>query len=209
MEDAVMGIFKDEYWTHNTAYHKWILKHATGRSRVMDVGCGDGLLVQKLSYVCNEVIGVDLHKPCIKTAESRLAGAGNVSLIVTDFEKYAALHATFDLIIFVASLHHMDQAHGIEKARQLLAPGGLLLIVGCACPRSPADWCLEALRVIPAKIGSYIHGEKDDGNIGIPVSSPTLSLKEIRDICHRHLPGASIRPGLYYRYLLQWSKPNI
>lgn len=199
----------DAYWNHNSAYHGWILKHAKGRSRVLDVGCGDGLLVQKLSRICNRVVGIDPHGPCIEAAKRCLADTGNVSLIKTDFETYEESPNTFDLIIFVASLHHMDQAWGMEKAKQLLTPEGLLLIVGCAYPHGPADWCMEMLRVIPAKIGSYIHGEKNGGNVGAPVARPTLPLKEIRDICRYHFPGAKIRLGLYYRYLLLWAKPII
>lgn len=199
----------DAYWNHNTAYHRWILKHAKGRNRVLDVGCGDGLLVQKLSGICNHVVGIDPYRPCIKAAKRRLANTENVSLIETAFETYEGPPNTFDLIAFVASLHHMDQAWGMEMAKHLLAPGGLLLIAGCAFPRGPADWCMEMLRVIPAKIGSYIHGEKNGGKIGVPVAAPTLSLKEIRDICRYHLPEAKIRPGLYYRYLLLWAKPII
>ena len=125
------------------------------------------------------------------------------------FETYEGPPDTFDLIVFVASLHHMDQVRAMEKAKQLLASGGLLLIVGCAYPHGPADWCMEMLRVIPAKIGSYMHGEKNGGNIGMPVAAPTLSLKEIRDICRHRFPGARIRPGLYYRYLLLWAKTII
>lgn len=199
----------DTYWNHNTAYHRWILKHAKGRGRVLDVGCGDGLLVQKLTRICNHVVGIDPHGLCIEAAKRCLAGTGNVSLIETTFEKYERPPATFDLIIFVASLHHMDQARCMEKAKHLLAPDGLLLIVGCVCPHGFADWCVEILRIIPAKAGSYVHGEKNGGKIGVPVAAPKLSLKEIRDICRHHFPGAMIRPGLYYRYLLLWTKPAL
>lgn len=208
-QEEVSGITTDTYWNHNTAYHRWILKHAKGRNRALDVGCGDGLLVQKLSRICNHVVGIDPHGPCIKAAKRRFAGSENVSLIEMAFETYTGPPNAFDLIIFVASLHHMDQARAMEKAKNLLAPGGLLLIVGCVYPQGLADWCMEILRVTPAKIGSYMHGEKSGGNIGAPVATPTLPLKKIRDICRHHFPGATIRLGLYYRYLLQWSKPII
>jgi predicted RNA methylase len=34
-----------DYWTHNTAYHPWLVGIAAEhRGDVLDVGCGDGLL---------------------------------------------------------------------------------------------------------------------------------------------------------------------
>ena len=107
----------DAYWNHNTAYHRWILKHAKGRDRVLDVGCGDGLLVQKLTRICNHVVGIDPHGPCIEAAKRRLANTGNVSLIETNFETYEGPPDTFDMIVFVASLHHMDQVRCMVKAK--------------------------------------------------------------------------------------------
>ena len=46
-------------WNHNTAYHPWILEHARVSGRALDVGCGDGLLVSRLSPICAHVTGID------------------------------------------------------------------------------------------------------------------------------------------------------
>ena len=83
-------------------------------------------------------------------------------------------------------------------------PGGILLVVGLAKPETAGDWCLEALRVIPAKIGSLIRGE---GKNSVPTAPPSMSYRTIRALCHSLLPGHRIRRGLYYRYLLEWHKP--
>lgn len=195
----------NEYWTHNTAYHNWILSHARGRTRVLDVGCGDGLLVQRLSRVCGEVIGIDLHLPSIKKAKIRLNGIPNISIITSGFEDYEVQPESFDLIVFVASLHHMEHAFCIKKAKNLLSPNGKLLIVGCAKPVSLVDWLIEILRIVPARLGSLFHGEKQGGDIGVPTAGPKASLTDIRELSRAELPGANIRQGLYYRYLLSWT----
>jgi 2-polyprenyl-3-methyl-5-hydroxy-6-metoxy-1,4-benzoquinol methylase len=48
----------NEYWNHNTAYHRWLINIAARhRGRVLDVGCCEGLLVQRLAAVSASVIG--------------------------------------------------------------------------------------------------------------------------------------------------------
>lgn len=197
---------EDGYWTHNTAYHEWILKHIRNGDRVLDVGCGDGLLVQKLAKACYYVIGVEPHVPSALRAQERLEKVKNAAVENISFEEYPAGKDTMDAIIFVASLHHMDLEACFCKAKELLAPGGQLLIVGCSKPDRFADFIIECLRVVPAKLGSWIHGEKNKGDIGVPVQRPDLSLRQIRDIADIYLPNVKVRRGLYYRYLLSWVK---
>ena len=196
----------DVYWTHNTAYHKWILKHVSLNDRVLDVGCGDGLLVQKLSKVCKHVTGIEPHIPSAEIAQRRVDDIENANIESISFEEYSANSGPFDVIIFVASLHHMDLEFCINKAKGLLTSGGKLLIVGCAKPDGLIDLCIECLRVIPAKLGSLMHGERNGGHIGVPIQRPNLSLRQIHSITEIHLPNAKIHIGLYYRYLLLWIK---
>ena len=197
---------RDGYWTHNTAYHKWILKHIRQSDLVLDVGCGDGLLVQKAAQICNRVTGIEPHLPSALRAQKRLENVENANIGNITFEEYSAYSSTFDVIIFVASLHHMDLESCIIKAKELLAPGGRLLVVGCSKPEGFVDFSIECLRVIPAKLGSLVHREKNGGNISVPVQQPNLSLRQIRKITDIYMPNAKVHRGLYYRYLLSWVK---
>ena len=197
---------RDVYWTHNTAYHKWILEQINGSDHVLDVGCGDGLLVQEIAKICSRVTGIEPHIPSALRARERLKNVKNANIESISFEAYSANSGTFDVIVFVASLHHMDLESCIIKAKELLASGGRLLVVGCSKPEGFVDFAIECLRVFPAKLGSLVHGEKNGGNIGVPVQSPDLSLRQICNITDIYMPNAKIHRGLYYRYLLSWVK---
>ncbi len=198
------GQVKKESWTHNVAYHKWILRHLRPGERVVDVGCGDGLLLQRIAERCSPVrlLGIEPHEPSAEKARERLRGYANAEIYVGSFDEWAG--ETVDAVIFVASVHHMDFARAVDRAKELLSPGGRLLIVGCARPDGFADVMIEGFRVIPAKIGSVLHGEKNGGNIGVPTKMPEISLKQVRTVAEERLPGVRIRRGLYYRYLLEW-----
>ena len=198
----------DAYWNHNTAYHPWILRRADGRRSVLDVGCGDGLLLERLAPVCSHVMGIEPDPAAYKAALERTGSMKNVRVVRGDFLTAPLPPSSYDVLIFAASLHHMDAEAALGRAADLLTPGGALLVVGLARPESAADYLTEALRVIPARIGSLLHGERNGGETGAPVKAPETSLDEIRRIAARLLPGARIRRGLYYRYLLEWEKPG-
>lgn len=195
-------------WTHNTAYHPWILEGVRGRERLLDVGCGDGLLLERTSPVCGQVTGIEADAETARRARERLRGVKNAAVIEGDFMNTPLPAEAFDAIVFAASLHHMDEEAALLRARELLASGGILLIVGLTRPAGFADFLVEAARVIPAKIGSLLHGERHGGEIGVPTRAPAHATAEFRAICARSLPGMRFRRGLYYRVLVEWVKED-
>ncbi len=196
-----------DYWNHNTAYHPWIRRTAARHRHrdLLDVGCGDGLLMERLTPTLRSVTGIEPDAAAITRAERRLAAVPNATLVRTGFAEYEPGGARFDVITFVASLHHLPLRETLERAAGLLRPGGDLLVVGLAANRSPLDWVFSGLSLPLARLGSLLHRETAD--IGVPTAQPRESLAEIRDAAAVALPGARIRRGVYYRYLLRWTKP--
>lgn len=194
-----------DYWNHNTAYHRWLVAIAAEhRGDVLDVGCGDGLLAQRLAPVSRSVTGIDLDAAVISRAQDRLASRRNVTISQEDFEGFQAGAHGFDLITFVASLHHMDLRASLVKARELLTPTGEIAVVGCAANKAVRDWVWSVTCVPAARIGSWLHSETR--NIGVVVAEPREGLDDIRRAADDVLPGASVRRALYYRYLLRWKR---
>ncbi len=193
-----------EYWNHNTAYHPWLIGIARQHNGdVLDVGGGDGLLAQRLSGVSGSVTAIEPDSAVAQRAMNRLASRANVAVVQTDFQRYARDGRRFDLITFVASLHHMDLRTSLLRAREMLTPTGELAVVGLSANKSPIDW-LWALACLPAvRIGSRLHRETPD--IGVVMTDPLESLREIRRTADEVIPGASVRRTLYYRYLLRWA----
>ena len=80
-----------EYWNHNTAYHPWLIDIAAQHSGdVLDVGCGDGLLAQRLAPVSRSVTGIDPHSAAIQRADERLEPEKHFTVSQAGFDAYDA-----------------------------------------------------------------------------------------------------------------------
>lgn len=198
------------YWNHNTAFHDELVADAKKRGgRMLDIGCGDGLLIQRLAPHVQEVVGIDPDPEIIARAHTRLASMPNVLLIEGDFLTIPppVQEKRFDTIICVATLHHMDLRAALLKIRQFLAPGGRLLVIGLSANKTFLDYLLSGLFVFPIRIMDRIHGGMQD--IGVRLADPKESLSEIRRVANEVLPVSVARRRFYYRYLLYWDNPTI
>ncbi len=196
-----------EYWNHNSAYHALIVDAARFHAgRALDVGCGEGLLVERLAPVSERVHGVDRDPEAVRRALERTATADNVTLEVADFCAMPLGPSCFDLVTFVATLHHMDLVTALRRARAVLRPGGELIVVGLSANKTLSDFAVSACLLPVVRLLSRLRHEAHD--VGVAAVPPRENLKEIRDTVQRELPGASVRRGLYYRYVLRWTKPG-
>jgi demethylmenaquinone methyltransferase/2-methoxy-6-polyprenyl-1,4-benzoquinol methylase len=104
---------------------------AVGASgRILDVGCGPGVLVPHLTkagVLPKQITGTDLSPEMIRNAQSQHRG---VDFVAADFLKEFNDEAGFDGIIFCSALHDMPEpVEALEKAKSLLRPGGKIIIL--------------------------------------------------------------------------------
>jgi len=191
-------------WNHNYAYHKWIIKKINNNSTILDVGCGDGTLCFKLSH-CNKVIGIDTSEDAIKIANQNNTH-DNISFINDDYLKHNFKNK-FDIIIFVASIHHMNMEVALMKAQSLLNKNGKIIIVGLAKPSTITDNIIELFRVIPSIVISKIKKNKTSEELNIQTNYIFPTMSEVRLTIKKVLrSNYKLRQALHYRYLLTWNK---
>lgn len=96
---------------------------------VLDIGCGSGNLLIPLSFIVNEITGID-HPSCIFKLKERVRDLTNISLIGNNFldEK---INSSFSKIICYSVLQYLKDINEvlffIKKALFLLSPGGKAL----------------------------------------------------------------------------------
>ena len=171
---------------------------------VLDVGCGEGLLVERLAKVSRSVIGVDRDRRAINLARARTAALRNTTLLGADFIELDLAPESFDLVTFVAVLHHMDLDAALHRARELLRPGGRLVVVGLSANKSVGDYLRSAALLPLIRVMSRMHHETR--SVPLVALPPKESFSEIRQMAQEILPGVRLRRALYYRYVLSWRK---
>ena len=95
-----------------------LLAPKTGE-RILDLGCGDGALTEKLVQAGASVVGVDASEEMARAARQRGIDARAVSAYELPFER------EFDAVFSNAALHWMLDADGvISRVARALKPGG-------------------------------------------------------------------------------------
>lgn len=192
----------DRRWNHNTHYHRLALRLAGSASSALDVGCGEGLLTRELRAAgVARVTGVDLDEE--QAGHARTQAGDGLRYLVGDVLDVPQ-GEQFDLVTCFATLHHLDLGAGLRRLRDLVAPGGHLVVVGLARVGTPADAALSVAAVPAAMVADRARGIWEHG---APVRDPEHSYGEVRTAARSILPGARWRRHLYWRYSLTWQAP--
>jgi ubiquinone/menaquinone biosynthesis C-methylase UbiE len=96
--------------------------------RILDVGCGTGLMSEKLAASGRHVCGVDLSAAMIRRAQRK--SGPRLDFILGDAEKLPSENASFDAVVNLISFHHYpNPARAAAEFRRVLRPGGRLVLV--------------------------------------------------------------------------------
>lgn len=95
--------------------------------RVLDVGCGPGILSEILAKHAASVVGIDFSKNMIEQAKSRRSGA---EFQVANAETLPFGDGEFDVAICCYTSHHFARPHVVyNEIRRVLKPGGRLVVL--------------------------------------------------------------------------------
>ncbi|HYD33617.1 MAG TPA: bifunctional 2-polyprenyl-6-hydroxyphenol methylase/3-demethylubiquinol 3-O-methyltransferase UbiG, partial [Methylophilaceae bacterium] len=95
--------------------------------RVLDVGCGGGILSESMSLKGAQVTGIDLGAKALKVAQLHSLESGvQVDYRLVSVEALASeIPASFDVVTCMEMLEHVpDPAAIVESCSKLLKPGG-------------------------------------------------------------------------------------
>jgi len=98
--------------------------------RVLDIGCGGGLLSEPLARLGAEVVGADPSTTNIEVARLHMAQSGlEIDYRAETAEDLAAAGETFDVVFNMEVVEHVaDVPLFLEKTAAMVRPGGLMFV---------------------------------------------------------------------------------
>jgi 2-polyprenyl-6-hydroxyphenyl methylase/3-demethylubiquinone-9 3-methyltransferase len=183
--------------------------------RVLDIGCGGGLLAEGMAERGAKVTGIDLSEGAIKVAKLHLKESGRqVDYRLVSAEAMAAeIPGAFDLVTCLEMLEHVpDPASIIAACSTLVRPGGQVIF--STLNRNPKAFALAILggeyllRLIPAGTHEYAKFIRP---------SELESWARAAGLQHRHSTGMHynpltrhyrLGPGLDVNYFMHFSRPE-
>ena len=125
-------------------------------ARVLDAGCGTGVLARTLIASGYDVTAIDIDPAAV--AEAR---EGGVAALEADLIDYT--DEPYDVVVFALSLHHMHPLEAaVARSDALVAPGGLLVLDEFAwswADQAAAAWFYDTAELLAAAGLLELEGE--------------------------------------------------
>lgn len=166
---------------------------------------GEGTLTRQLRQRVPGVVGVDVDTHSVEIARG-LDSTGEIEYVTGDFLRADLGVESFDTVVSVAALHHMDTTTALTRMRSLLRLGGVLVVVGLARSRFPADLPLDLAATFASRLYRLKHGYWEHPSPKL--WPPPTTYPEVRALANALLPGSRIQRHLLWRYSVYWRKPD-
>jgi SAM-dependent methyltransferase len=195
-------------WDHNRHYHSLLLESIPRNcTTALDVGCGAGEFAAKVAERCDHVIALDRDTQILGVAR-RDVDVG-VEFIEADLFDAPFEPGQFEFISSIAALHHMPLTEALSRLGKLLAPGGVLAILGLYRHATPFDFAhFAAVTPFDMAVGVVRSRKSPEHAHAAPPFAPwRQTLAEIRSSTSRVLPGGVVQRRMYHRYTLFYENP--
>jgi ubiquinone/menaquinone biosynthesis C-methylase UbiE len=118
-------------------WRRWqeaVLPHMQGR--VLEVGCGTGLLLERLSC-CGDPVGVDVSAGMLKRAHGRLGERGAGNLVLADAQRLPFEDRSFDSAVSTFALTAVpDLDAALAEMVRVVREGGTVVVLSVGDPES-------------------------------------------------------------------------
>ncbi len=183
--------------------------------RILDLGCGGGLVAEPLARLGGQVTAIDAAAPSIEIARTHAAAAGlNIDYRVTTAEALLATGDCFDVVTALEIVEHVaDPAAFLTTCAGLVAPGGLLVL--STLNRTPQAFGLAILgaeyllRMLPRGTHSWRKFRKPS-ELAAPLRAAGLRIADVSGVAYQPLTGGwALTASPAVNYFLAATRPPL
>lgn len=143
-----------------------MLREVRPGTRVLDLGCGNGLMVPYVLEKGATYVGVDFSEELLKIARKKYfaqCAAHQVEFILADVTELPVRQNEFDVVISFAVLHHLpsegERRKFFSEIYRVLRPGGVAKIIVWNLLN---DWAMRRFAISPESL------KKNCGDVPVP-----------------------------------------
>ena len=195
----------------------WIDEYSAGLfgKRILDVGCGGGILSESMAHQGAQVLGLDMGKEPLQVARLHALESGvEVNYRQDTVEALAEeLPGHFDVVTCMEMLEHVpDPASVVRACARLAKPGGQLFF--STINRNAKSWLLmilgaeQLLQLVPK--GTHDHAKFiQPAELSRHAEQAGLLLRHMRGVRYNPLLGQfSLSRDVDVNYMLHCHKPE-
>lgn len=135
-------------------------------TRILNVGCGTGILEQKLLRADgpHTIVGVDASSNMVKRAQAKVGNHPAVTIRRATASDLPFGDDSFDVVVTVSVLHYLkDPVACLREIRRVLRPTGRVFVVDWSCDYTIMRLRDAVLRALdPAHVRTYTSREVRD-----------------------------------------------
>lgn len=95
-------------------------------TRVLEIGCGTGMFTQYLAPTQAELVAIDLSYDFVRQARSKPA-CSQTGYCVSDIENICFLNDSFDAVVGISILHHLELHSALAQIKRILRNNGRIV----------------------------------------------------------------------------------
>ena len=114
-------------WPYTRSRVDWVVRQCRSSAMVLEVGCGDAVILGRLARAGKRVTGVDADDTALALARQMFARHGFSGEFYADLS--AVKETRFDTVILAEVIEHLDDAESLIKhLAEFLPPEGRLIL---------------------------------------------------------------------------------
>lgn len=210
-----LALLEAQEWGHNNHYHKFLLKQLPAKiENGLEIGCGTGGFCRLLATGASKVTGLDFSHEMIRLAKKQAVDFPQLEFLEANFLTHDFKDENFDCVASIATLHHLPMRETLPIIKNLLKPGGTLLILDLYQAANWGDKIYAGAAILPNIFFKLIKNGRIQDSPEVRAAweehgktDVYLTLSELKQISQELLPGAKITRHFFWRYSLVWQKP--